>query len=288
MIDGAEPIPAEAGDWRLEGLLGEGALARVYRARPLNSRNGSAGAYALKMLHPKWESRPEAITLLRREAKVGRLVADPHVIPVLSAHLSEPPFFVVMPRLSGQTLAARLSGQLMAITPALWIARQTAEAVEALHRHGYLHGDVKPANVFIAPNGHVTLLDLGFARHIDETTSAVDRLVLGTVNYLAPELLTSVLRADERSDIFSLGVVLFEMLAGEPPLVAHDLAELLQMQNEYRPPNLQALRPDLPPSLAHLVAAMLAKEPLRRPRSMAQIADHLARLEIGSLANRAA
>ncbi len=240
------------------------------------------------MLHPRWESRPEAVALLRREAKVGRLVADPHVIPILSAHLSEPPYFVVMPRLSGQTLAERLSGQPLPITPALWIARQAAEALEALHRHGYLHGDVKPANIFIAPNGHVTLLDLGFARHVDEMTSAADRLVLGTVNYLAPELLTSALRADERSDIFSLGVVLFEMLAGKPPLVAHALAELLQMQNEYRPPNLQALRPDLPPRLAHLVREMLAKEPLRRPQSMTRIADLLSRLEINSLANRAA
>jgi serine/threonine protein kinase len=240
------------------------------------------------MLHPRWESRPEAVALLRREAKVGRLVAHPHVVPILSAHLSEPPYFVVMPRLSGQTLEARLSGHPLPVTPALWIARQTAEALDVLHRHGYLHGDVKPANVFIAPNGHVTLVDLGFARQFDETTSAAERLVLGTVNYLAPELLTSALRADERTDIFSLGVVLFEMLTGKPPLVAHDLADLLQMQNEYRPPNLQALRPDLPPFLAHLVGQMLAKEPLRRPQSMALIADFLARLEIESLANRAA
>ncbi len=284
----ADNLPTEAGDWRLEGLLGEGALARVYRARPSNSRPGSPAAYALKLLHPQWEGRPEAVALLRREAKVGRLVAHPHVIPVLSAHVNEPPYFVVMPRLSGQTLAARLSGGPLAASPALWIARQAAEALEALHRHGYLHGDIKPANMFLAPSGHLTLLDLGFARHIDETASAVDRLVLGTVNYLAPELLTSALRADERTDIFSLGIVLFEMLMGKPPLVAHDLGELLQMQNEYRPPNLRAVRPDLPPALAHLVRHMLFKEPLRRPDSMAEVGEHLARLEIEMLADRAA
>jgi serine/threonine protein kinase len=284
----ADNLPTEAGDWRLEGLLGEGALARVYRARPSNSRPGSPAAYALKLLHPQWEGRPEAVALLRREAKVGRLIAHPHVIPVLSAHVNEPPYFVVMPRLSGQTLAARLSGGPLAASPALWIARQAAEALEALHRHGYLHGDVKPANMFLAPSGHLTLLDLGFARHIDETASAVDRLVLGTVNYLAPELLTSALQADERTDIFSLGIVLFEMLTGKPPLVAHDLGELLRMQNEYRPPNLRAVRPDLPPTLAHLVRRMLFKEPLRRPHSMAEVGEHLTRLEIETLAERAA
>jgi serine/threonine protein kinase len=240
------------------------------------------------MLHPQWENRPEAVALLRREAKVGRIVAHPHVIPILSAHLSEPPYFVVMPRLAGQTLAARLTSEPLAAASSLWIARQTAEALDALHRHGFLHGDVKPANIFLAPNGHVTLLDLGFARHVDETAAAADRLVLGTVNYLAPELLTSALRADERTDVFSLGVVLFEMLTGKPPLVAHDLAALLQMQNEYRPPNLRAVRPDLPATLSHLVRQMLFKEPLRRPGSMAEIAEHLSRLEIETLADCAA
>jgi eukaryotic-like serine/threonine-protein kinase len=281
-------LPTEAGDWRLEGLLGEGALARVFRACPAASPPGSPALYALKLLHSRWEDRPEAVALLRREAKVGRAVVHPHVVPVLAAHVHEPPYFVVMPRLVGQTLAARLSGGPLRAALALWIARQTAEALDAIHRHGYLHGDVKPANILIAPNGHVTLLDLGFARRFDETGSAVNRLVLGTINYLAPELLVSALRADERTDIFSLGVVLFEMFAGRPPLVARDLTELLRMQNEYRPPNLRATRPELPSSLSGLVRRMLFKEPLRRPQSMSEVFEQLVRLEIDTLADRAA
>jgi eukaryotic-like serine/threonine-protein kinase len=281
-------LPTEAGDWRLEGLLGEGALARVFRACPVASPLGSPAPYALKLLHSRWEDRPEAVALLRREAKVGRAVIHPHVVPVLAAHVHEPPYFVVMPRLVGQTLAARLSGGPLPAALALWIARQTAEALDAIHRQGYLHGDVKPANILIAPSGHVTLLDLGFARRFDETGSAVNRLVLGTINYLAPELLVSALRADERTDIFSLGVVLFEMFAGRPPLVARDLTELLRMQNEYRPPNLRATRPELPSSLSSLVGRMLFKEPLRRPQSMGEVFEQLVRLEIDALADRAA
>ncbi|HEV2970756.1 MAG TPA: serine/threonine-protein kinase [Pirellulales bacterium] len=284
----AAALPTEAGDWRLEGLLGEGALARVFRARPAASPAGHRAAYALKMLHRRWEEQSEAVALLRREAKVGRTVVHPHVIPVLAAHLHDAPYFVVMPRLVGQTLAARLRGGPLNASTALWIARQTAEGLSAMHRHGYLHGDVKPANIFLARNGHLTLLDLGFARAFGETGSAANRLVLGTINYLAPELLTSALAADERTDIFSLGIVLFEMLAGRLPLAARDLADLLRMHNEYRPPNLRALRPDLPPELAHLVRRMLFKEPLRRPQSMQEVIHQLVRLEIDALDERAA
>ena len=158
----------------------------------------------------------------------------------------------------------------MASERRLWIARQTAEALDALHQGGYLHGDVKPANIFLAASGHLTLLDLNFAQRLDETGSAVNRLVLGTINYLAPELLTSTLRADERSDIFSLGVVLFEMLMGRPPLEARGLPELLRLHNEYARRRCAARRPDLPPALATLVRQMLFKEPLRRPQSIAK------------------
>ena len=277
-----------AGNWRLEGLLGEGALAKVFRAAPAASGPGSAASYALKMLRPQWEDRPEAAALLRREAKVGREVTHPHVVPILAAHLDSSPYFVVMPRLVGQTLAEELAAGPLPAGIAVWIGRQAAQALGAMHDSGYLHGDVKPANLFIAPNGHVTLIDLGFARRLDESGSAVNRLVLGTINYLAPELLLSAVRAGAQSDIFSLGVVFFEMLTGRVPLVARNVADLLQMHNEYRPPNLRAICPDVPAALAALVRQMLFREPLRRPQSMSEVVDRLVRLEIETLADRAA
>jgi serine/threonine-protein kinase len=285
---GEQNLPTVAGDWRLEGLLGEGALARVFRATPAASPRGSSAAYAIKMLRPQWEDHAEAIDLLRREAKVGRDVTHPHVVPVLAGHLTEAPYFVVMPRLVGQTLAARLTAGPLTVGIAIWIARQVAQALDALHQRGYLHGDVKPANLVIAPSGHVTLIDLGFARRPDETGSAVNRLVLGTINYLAPELLVSAIRADLRSDIFSLGVVLFEMLSGRAPVAARNLSDLLQMHNEYRAPNLRAIRADMPAALSALVRQMLFREPLRRPHSMSEVVDRLVRLEIETFADRAA
>jgi serine/threonine protein kinase len=287
--DRVAQLPAEAGLWRLEGLLGEGSLARVFCARPVGSPTDRPAPYALKMLHPRWEDHPEVLALLRREAVVGRAVSHPHLISVLAAQVHEPPYFVVMPRLSGQTLAARLKrGGPLSVAMAIWIARQMAQALDALHQQGFLHGDVKPANIFLAQSGHATLLDLGFAQRFEETGSVVNRPLLGTINYLAPELLISALRADHRSDIFSLGVVLFEMLIGRPPLAAQDLVDLMRLLRESRPPNLRASRPELPQPLSNLARRMMSKEPLRRPRSMDEIIRRLVALEIETLPERLA
>jgi serine/threonine-protein kinase len=162
-----------------------------------------------------------------------------------------------------------------------------AEALEALHAAGWMHGDLKPGNVFLSPGGHVTLLDLGFARRCDETGSAVDRLLTGTCNYMAPELITSALGADIRSDIYSLGVVLFELLAGRLPFTGGSLTELTEQHRRCRPPDLRRLAPQLAGGVVQLVQQMLAKDPLRRPQSPCELIDRLVRLEIATFSERA-
>ncbi len=115
-------------------------------------------------------------------------MAHPHLVAILADHVNEPPYFVVMPRLAGHTLAALLGrAPTLSVSRAMWIARQAAEALDALHRHGLLHGDVKPANLQLAPTGHATLLDLSFARPMNDGSSLVDLPLLGTLNYLPPE-----------------------------------------------------------------------------------------------------
>ena len=159
------------------------------------------------MLRPCWQDDPEAIRLLQREAMVGQSVSHPHLVPVLTASVSEPPRLLVMPWLEGASLQARLAaGEQFDVPKALWIARQTAEALDALHAAGWMHGDVTPGNIHVSPTGHVTLIDLSFARRRDEIGSAADRPIMGTCSYIAPEYFTSALRADIRSDIYSLGV----------------------------------------------------------------------------------
>jgi serine/threonine protein kinase len=285
--DLARPL-RRVGEWDLVRLVGEGSLTEVYRARPAGSAADRPAAYALKMLRAQWQRDPKAIELLRREALVGRQVAHPHLIAILAAGLVRPPYFVVMPWLEGRTLAKRLAGRVGIDVPvALWIGRQVAEALDALHAAGWTHGDVKPTNIFISPEGHVTLLDLGFARRGEETGSAVDRCVMGTCSYMAPEMITSALGADIRSDIYSLGVVLYEAFSGRLPFAGSDLGELASQHRQARPPDLRRLVPQLPRGVTRLVHQMLAKVPLRRPQAPAELIERLVALEIETFAERA-
>ncbi len=281
------PLPRRVGDWELLELAGRGTLTEVYRARPAKATDDRPASYAVKMLCPEWQQDPQAIHVLRREALVGRTVGHPHLVAILAAHIGRPPCLLVMPWLGGQTLLEWLNGHGPCELPVvLWIARQVAEALDALDAAGWMHADVKPSNIFLSPEGHVTLLDLGFARRAHEIGSAVDRCVVGTGSYIAPEMVTSALRPDIRSDVYSLGVVLFEMLSGRLPYEGKSLAELATQHKQARPPNLRRLVPLLPKGVIRLVQEMLAKEPLRRPQSPRELIERLVELEIGSFAER--
>lgn len=278
--------PGTIGNWVLTALIAVGSVTRVWRARP-NGATASPPGYAIKVLQKEWESNPHAVALIRREALVGRRVAHPHLIPVLAAGTFCPPYYVVMPWLHGATLAWWLARRPRLDPPlAFWVARQTAEALGALHRAGWLHGDVKPENIFVSPEGHVTLLDLGFARRTDGSERPASHRLAGTSYYLAPELAARVPRGDIRSDLYSLGVVLFEMLAGRRPFEGEGPAEVFEHHRQTPPPDLRLLAPGLPEDAYHLVRQLLAKEPLRRPADPAEVAARLVALEIATFTER--
>lgn len=273
--------PCRVRQWELVEFAAHGSLARIYRARPVGTPADRPATYAVKMLRPCWQNDPEAIRLLRREAMVGQSVSHPHLVPVLTASVSESPRLLVMPWLEGASLQSRLAaGQQIDILRMLWIARQTAEGLDALHAAGWMHGDVTPGNIYVSPTGHVTLIDLSFARRGSEIGSAVDRPIMGTCSYIAPEYFTSALRADIRSDLYSLGVVLFETLSGCLPYPGKDLAELATQHRQSAPAELARLAPHVPREVVRLVQRMMARDPLRRPQSPRELIDELVSLEI--------
>ena len=188
-----------------------------------------------------------------------------------------------MPWLAGWTLQARSPAarhNRLPLVEALWIARQAAMGIGALACAGWTHSDIKPANIMISPDGHTTLLDLGLARRPADEDRTLDQALVGTPWYMAPETLLSTTRPDTRSDIFSLGAVLYELLTGRVPFGAATAEELVTTHRQGEPTELRKLAPDVPAVVARLVHAMLAKEPLRRPQTSAELVRRLTAIEI--------
>jgi len=276
------------GPWQLVKLLGEGNLTRVYQSRPADAPPSQPAAYVVKLLRKEWWRDPQAIEVQRREAWVGSQVSHPNLVPVLSASVKEPPFYVVTPKLDGASLAQILTRQgRLDVPAALWIARQIADGLAALFDEtGMIHADVKPANVFVSPTGHATLFDFGLAQSPTEARNWATRPLAGTLAYIAPEMVTSALSADPRADVYSLGVVLYEVLAGRRPFDSDDPGELATLQRAAKPADVREHRPDMPDAVAALVHSMLAKDPLRRPDSARALAERLVRLEVECFALR--
>lgn len=269
------------GPWQLLRTLGEGTMTRVYLARPADAEHAAA-SYAVKSLKKEWWSEPAAIEMQRREAWVGQRVSCPHLAPVLSSGVSAPPYYTVTPKLDGQTAAELLAdGRKPSLPVALWIARQTAQALASLQKSvGMIHGDVKPANLMIGPDGHTTLIDLGFCQSPDESNSWANRPVVGTLRYLAPERVTSATTIDTRSDLYSLGATLYELITGRPAYGGDTPAELIQQHRTERPECIRSAAPDTPKPVASLVHRLMAKDPMRRPATAQEVVDELAPLEI--------
>jgi eukaryotic-like serine/threonine-protein kinase len=271
--------------YELLACLGGGAITSVYAARAVDTD----APCAVKLLRPEWEDQPVGIKLLQREARALLTVRHSHLVPLRDAHVTRPPYFVVMDLLPGESLRRRLRRDYSLDVPAaLWILRQTAEALAALHRKGFLHGDVKPDNMRLAAPGRAILLDLGFAHRPGENAALLERgYILGTVDYLAPELCGAQASDDRRSDVYSLGVTLFEMIAGRLPFPTGSVPETLYRHRMEAPADLRDHVETVPPSVAQLVGRMLAREPADRP-SADLLVPELIGLEIAALGRRRA
>lgn len=280
----APQMVGRLGPWQLVKPLGESNLTRIYLARPADRPANEPASYVVKVLRKEWWRDSQAIDMQRREAWVGSKVSHPNLLPVLAASIEEPPFYIVTPKLDGSTLAQMISQQGQLRLPlALWIARQVAEGLAALFEATKtIHTDVKPANILVSSAGHATLIDFGFVQTPAEASQWATRPLAGTLAYIAPEMLTSALVASPQSDIYSLGVTLYEMLTGVRPWKTEDPAEIAANHREAKPADIRQLRPDLPASIAEFVHSMLAKDPLRRPATARDLAMRLVRLEIAS------
>jgi serine/threonine protein kinase len=269
--------------YELLKFLGGGQITGVWAARECESDSDCA----VKLLRPEWQDDATAIKLLQREARAGLRVRNPHLVELRHAHVTRPPYFLVMELLGGETVRRRLRRDYrLDLATALWITRQTAEALAALHRAGFVHGDVKPDNIRLIGDGTAILIDLGFAHRPGENAELLKQgYVLGTLNYIAPELCVAEPSADQGSDLFSLGVTLFEMLTGQLPYATGNLEQTFRRHSTEAPADIRQFAGGLPPALVRLVERLLARRPDDRPRAPL-VVQQLIALEIAALNRR--
>lgn len=260
--------------YRLDALAGIGGMGAVYSAHHLALDR----RVALKILQPNIAlSNDRLVGLFEREAKTAAQLTHENIVIVLDAgRTANNLAYIAMEWLEGYTLAEEIAarGQLD-FGRVMEILRQVAAALEAAHAARVVHRDLKPANIMLVsqPDGHERLkvLDFGIAKVISETTVSPVSVVMGTPLYASPEQLSLGGRIDGRADNYSLGVILFEMLAGAPPFNAASAREMFHLQTSAPPPPLRKFRPDAPPALESLINCLLAKDPEDRPQSAGQI-----------------
>ena len=259
--------------------LGSGGMGEVYRAIDTKLRR----EVAIKILPPQFATDPSRLARFEREAHVLASLNHPNIAAIYGVEHVEGIRFLVLELVEGPTLADRLKSGPMSVTEALNIAAQIAEALEAAHEKGVVHRDLKPSNVKIAPTGKVKVLDFGLAKALGDpepasaasnveaqSTATINEtragIVLGTAAYMSPEQAEGK-PTDKRSDVWSFGVVLYEMLSGkrcfDGKTISHVMVHVLEQE-----PDWDKLPATVPSGLRQLLERCLQKEAARRPRDI--------------------
>ncbi|PYO33407.1 MAG: hypothetical protein DMD32_00925, partial [Gemmatimonadetes bacterium] len=265
---------ALAGRYTIERELGRGGMATVYLAQDRKHHR----PVAIKVLKPELAAALGPERFLREIDTAARLT-HPHILPLHDSGEAAGLLYYVMPYVEGETLRDRLEreGQLP-LEEAVRITREVASALSYAHSHDVVHRDIKPENILLS-GGEAVVADFGIARAI--TAAARGQLTetgiaIGTPGYMSPEQGAASARVDERSDIYSLGCVLYEMLAGEPPFTGPSAESIVRQHLAAAPPRVSAMRAAVPPAIEEAIVRALAKTPADRFATAADFVEALA------------
>lgn len=265
-------------------LLGEGGFAAVFRARD-NVLNRDV---AVKVLDVELAPSPTVAARFIREAQTVARLEHPHIVPIYKVGRQQEIFYIIMRCIDGPSLRQLLETQRrLSVGDAARIARQVADALAYAHTHEIVHRDIKPDNILLDKSGHVLVTDFGIAKAAQDAHEAAkpasgsltsEGMIVGTPEYMSPEQASGD-PLDGRSDIYSLGVVLYHMLAGSPPFQGPSSASILAQQITEAPESIRRYRPDVPEEMVVVLDQMMEKSRQKR----FQMASEVSRALVGAL-----
>jgi serine/threonine protein kinase len=263
--------------YRVEARIGAGGMAEVFRGiDPVLNRT-----VAIKVLLPQFARDAGFVARFRREAQAAARLSHPNIVGVFDTGSDGDTQYIVMEFIEGRTLAEFLAtGRRLTTDQAIEIGQKIASALGVAHAQGIVHRDIKPANVMVTRDGTVKVMDFGIARMQSLETAPQTSSVLGTPTYLSPEQAQGQ-AVDARSDLYSLGIVLYELLAGRPPFTGDSPVAIAYKQVNETPVPPSALNGEVPPALDAVVMKALSKNPANRYQTAAELSADLERAKRG-------
>ena len=255
------------GHYKIESVLGTGGMGEVYAAIDRMGRT-----VALKLLPALFTGDSQSVGRFRQEAQAVLALNHPNIVTIYDTGEADSTHYIASELIEGETLRQRMNGEALHLGEALEIAVQVASALAAAHEKGIVHRDIKPENVMLRPDGYAKVLDFGIAKLIERQTPAAwtratglpnmeaePEIIIGTVRYMSPEQARG-LQVDERTDIWSLGALLYEMTAGRAPFEGDTPQDVVTSILEQRPPPLARYRPGVPETLERIITKSLCKD----------------------------
>lgn len=263
------------GRYQIKELLGQGGMSSVYRAVDPKLRRD----VAVKIIHPHLSENPKFVRRFEEEAAAVAQLRHPNIRQVFDSNHDGETYYMVLEFLPGKTLKEQLDhftqkGQHVPMSEVISTIRQICSAVAYAHKNGVIHRDIKPSNVVISPQGEAILTDFGIAKMVGKEQFTATGAVIGTAAYISPEQIEGK-QVDHRTDIYAIGVMLFEMVSGKTPFIAESIMTLMMKHVNDPLPDLHKLQPGLDLKLVSIIEKSLAKNPEDRYQNANEIASEL-------------
>lgn len=271
-----------SGRYKIEALLGQGGMSAVYKATDPNLKR----VVAIKLIHPHLSSDPTFVLRFESEASAVASLRHPSIVQVYDFNNDNGVYYMVLEFIPGETLQDRLkrlndSGRKLPVEDALKFTTNISDAMGYAHQRGMVHRDIKPANIMLDVLSQAILMDFGIVKIMGGDSHTSTGAVVGTARYMSPEIIRGE-AADHRSDIYSLGVTLYEMLSGRPPFVADSAMTLMMMHLNDPVPDVRDFRAEVHPGLVRVLEKSMAKDRAARYQSAAEMSADMRRALIST------